>query len=110
MTPEMSLTRHLGLLLYEVCPRFCSTYFYKASQYARDISGLDFEMQDDAYMSGPTRHVCDQGERKTFKDLTSDSPLHEGDLFCPGDGLKSFPADETRDRRVIVTRVTDSAS
>ena len=38
------------------------------------------------------------------------SPPHEGDLCSPGDGLKSFPADETRDSRVIATRVSDSAS
>ena len=62
-TPEM---RHLGLLLYEACPCFCPTTFHKASKYAHDISGLDFEMQDDANMSGPTRYVCDQGERKIF--------------------------------------------
>ena len=76
-TPEMTLTKHLCPLLYEVCPRFCPTTFHKASQYAHNISGLDFEMQDDAYMSGSARYVYDQGERKISKDLTSTSPLHE---------------------------------
>ena len=105
------MTRHLGLLLYEVCPRFCPTTFHKASQYVHDISGFDFEMQDYAYMSGPTRYECDRGERKIFKNQILSSPLHEGDLFSPGDGLKSVPADnETRDRYVIAIRVSDSAS
>ena len=75
------------------------------------MSGFDLEMQDDAYMSGPTRYVCDQGERKIFKDQILSSSLHEGDLFLHGDGLNSVPADnETRDRYVIATRVSDSAS